>query len=488
MARKLSPFQDQPPLLLGGSLFLLLQGIRTGAEDFRVKESRFVFFSPAARGEAEAGAGSGLAAGLGAEDGSLAPGEAAAAALRGLPEAAASEARSGAAASWDTAAGSAVVTVRYCSSSSFGEVAGFSCSRDLARPGEEARTAGAEAEARETWGSSLGGLSSTSGPGPLVPGTQGLRTLMGGPSTLAGILFISFSVILVGDLEFCIRDEVILWRPHGSPGWPRLLARGSLADPRPGLESDFWGMWNVGTEAEEAEEEAEVMPAEDARTGGGLESWSRNWKLGLGTRSGVTRLPDLAPGLATALLCDLTTSFQSFGLLMTCWRSLEAGLPALLRTVTVTMGDTAASLVLRLLGMLRMLFILASLAALSSLSLSLSRKLLKTAWQLVSRSGEGGGGTSTWFTMTGEAASLLSCSWRPWLRILVMLVVVAVEAVSTVWGRLPWLDTGVGSTVATRLELEAEMGPTTCSREQSEQRHGCKSICSECSFYRRRSS
>ena len=463
MARKLSPFQDQPPLLLGGSLFLLLQGISTGADDFRVKESRFVFFSAAARGEAEAGAGSGLAAGLGAEDGSLAPGEAAAAALRGLAEAADSEARSGAAASWDTAAGSEVVTVRYCSSSSLGEVAGFSCSRDLARPGEEARTAGAEAEARETWGSSLGGLSSTSG---LVPGTQGLMTLMGGPSTLAGILFISFSVILVGDLEFCIRDEVILWRPHGSPGWPRLLARGSLADPRPGLESDFWGMWNVGTEAEE--EVTEVTPAVDAGTGGCLESWSRNWKLGLGTRSGVTRLPDLAPGLATALLCDLTTSFQSFGLLMTCWRSLEAGLLALLRTVTVTMGDTAASLVLRLLGMLRMLFILASLAALSSLSLSLSRKLLKTAWQLVSRSGEAGGGTSTWFTMTGSAGwPGLSCSWRPWLRILVMLVVVAVAAVSTVWGRLPRLDTGVGSTVATRLELEAEIGPTTCSREQS---------------------
>ena len=35
------------------------------------------------------------------------------------------------------------------------------------------------------------------------------------------------------------------------------------------------------------------------------------------------------------------------------------------------------------------------------------------------------------------------------------------------WGRLPRLDTGVGSTVATRLELEAEIGPTTCSREQS---------------------
>ena len=177
MARKLSPFQDQPPLLLGGSLFLLLQGISTGAEDFRVKESRFVFFSPAAWGEAEAGTDSGFADGLGAEDGFRAPGEAAAAALQGLPEA-----RSGAAASWDTAAGSEVVTMRYCSS--LGEVAGVSCSRDLVRPGEE------------TWGSSLGGLSSTSG-------------------------------------------QVILQRPHGSPGWPRLLARGLPADSRPGLESDF---------------------------------------------------------------------------------------------------------------------------------------------------------------------------------------------------------------------------------------------------------
>ena len=185
MARKLSPFQDQPPLLLGGSLFLLLQGISTGAEDFRVKESRFVFFSPAAWGEAEAGTDSGFADGLGAEDGFRAPGEAAAAALQGLPEA-----RSGAAASWDTAAGSEVVTMRYCSS--LGEVAGVSCSRDLVRPGEEARTAGA----RETWGSSLGGLSSTSG-------------------------------------------QVIFQRPHGSPGWPRLLARGLPADSRPGLESDF---------------------------------------------------------------------------------------------------------------------------------------------------------------------------------------------------------------------------------------------------------
>ena len=170
-------------------------------------------------------------------------------------------------------------------------------------------------------------------------------------------------------------------------------------------------------------------------------------------------LPGLVPitlyFLALALTADLVVT------------ELEAGLLALLRTVTVTMGDTAASLDLRLLGMLRMLFILASLAALSSLSLSLSRKLLKTAWQLVSRSGEAGGGTSTWLTMTGSAGwPGLSCSWRPWLRILVMLVVVAVAAVSTVWGRLPRLDTGVGSTVATRLELEAEMGPTTCSREQ----------------------
>ena len=38
-------FQDHPPLFLGGSLFLLLQGIKTGADCFLGIESLLAFFS-----------------------------------------------------------------------------------------------------------------------------------------------------------------------------------------------------------------------------------------------------------------------------------------------------------------------------------------------------------------------------------------------------------------------------------------------------------
>ena len=97
-------------------------------------------------------------------------------------------------------------TVRYCSMSSLGEVAGFSWSLDRLRAGEDDLSLSSD-----IWGDSLGGWSERSEWSELSSDTDsGVRILIGFSRILVGILFISFNVILVGDLELWMRDDVIL--------------------------------------------------------------------------------------------------------------------------------------------------------------------------------------------------------------------------------------------------------------------------------------
>ena len=188
-------------------MFRLLQAINTGlaAEPFLGTTDSLLFFSGGGCGEAD-----GVPT-LGSEARPL---------LRGLERT-------------DSALDS-LETVRYslCSVSSWGEVAGFSCSLERLRAGEEDLS-----RSRQIWGDNLGGLSGRGGSELSQLGLdtdRGVRILMGLSSTLVGILLISFNVILVGDLELCISEEVILCRPHGIPGCPA-LARASVG----GVASDL---------------------------------------------------------------------------------------------------------------------------------------------------------------------------------------------------------------------------------------------------------
>lgn len=104
---------------------------------------------------------------------------------------------------WDSALES-LETVRYslCSMSSWGEVAGFSCSLERLRAGEADLSLSSE-----IWGDNLGGLSGSEGSEgsdlsqSVLDTDRGVRILIGFSSTFRGILLISFKVILVGDLE-----------------------------------------------------------------------------------------------------------------------------------------------------------------------------------------------------------------------------------------------------------------------------------------------
>ena len=92
--------------------------------------------------------------------------------------------------------------------SSWGEVAGFSCSLERLRAGEEDLSLSSD-----IWGDSLGGLSGSEGSELSQLGLdmeRGVRMLIGFSSTFVGILLISFKVILVGDLELWISEDVIL--------------------------------------------------------------------------------------------------------------------------------------------------------------------------------------------------------------------------------------------------------------------------------------
>ena len=87
-------------------------------------------------------------------------------------------------------------------------VAGFSWSLERLRAGEADLSLSSE-----IWGDSLGGLSDSEGSDlsqSALDTDRGVRILMGFSRTFIGILLISFKVILVGDFELCIREEVIL--------------------------------------------------------------------------------------------------------------------------------------------------------------------------------------------------------------------------------------------------------------------------------------
>ena len=232
-------FQDQPPLFFGCSLLLLLQGIKPCVDCFLERESLLVFFSAfwdvdtsgvfafaSLTGEVLHSTTSPLFLVL----------------MEEMPASASLEIF-------------AFDTVRYCSIFSLGEVAGFNWRRDRLRVGEVS----------DIWGDSLGGLSQSSfWESWSVADNTGAVTSIGCPMSLDGIRFISLRAILVGDLDICIRDEVILWRPKGSPGWPR-LGPGSL-------ESDKWGIWNVGSSEVDCFGEDLFWFDLDL-------SFSRNWKV-----------------------------------------------------------------------------------------------------------------------------------------------------------------------------------------------------------------
>lgn len=193
-------FQDQPPLFFGCSLLLLLQGIKPCVDCFLERESLLVFFSAFCDVDTS---GVFAFASLTGEVLHSTTSPFFLVLMEEMPESASLEIF-------------ACDTVRYCSILSLGEVAGFNWRRDRLRVGEVS----------DIWGDSLGGLSQSDNTGAV--------TFIGCPMSLDGIRFISLRAILVGDLDICIRDEVILWRPKGRPGWPR-LGPGSL-------ESDKWGI------------------------------------------------------------------------------------------------------------------------------------------------------------------------------------------------------------------------------------------------------
>ena len=435
-------FHDQPPLFFGGSLLLLLQGIKPCVDCFLESESLLTFFS--ALWDVDT---SGVFAFVSLTGEALhSPTSPCFLVLMGeIPVSASLEIF-------------AFETVRYCSIFSLGEVAGFNWRRDRLRVGEVS----------DICGDRRGGLSLSPSCVCWSPAdATGTVTSIGCPMSLDGIRFISLSAILVGDLEICIREVVILWRPKGRPGWPR-LALGSL-------ESDKWGIWNVGS----SEVECFGEDLEDL-------SFSRNWKFGFGTLRGVTLLLTLADDFETeADDCEFTISFQSLGRLIIWWSSSTA--PDLLLTVTVTIGVQSAVLLLcevawLFAGILTMsdndfflgrlwrlragrrgdevFFIWIPLTVFSNFSFDFSNlpstNLLNPDWN----SSRCLPSPVTCLSTTGDSDSLWPAltSWPPPVTILVTLVVVEVVDVSIVLGTEL---TKFGRTVATSPGLFA-MGPTTC--------------------------